>query len=135
MVVAEPPEPVAAFGDEQLAPGLGQLFLGLASFGNSGQQVLPRLVHQIPRAIALVMADPDAEVVLDPTAREEMSDLVGRGMWVQIISDARRAELWVAGDACIQLPQELDAATGVVLPAVFAVEHDADQGRPMAGVA
>ncbi len=38
-------------------------------------------------------------------------------------------------DAAIEAAKELDAGVGIVFPAVFAVENDAHQGGPAAGVA
>ena len=37
-------------------------------------------------------------------------------------------------DAAIKRAEEIDAAVGIVFPAVFAVENDAHQRRPLAGV-
>ena len=49
MAVAEPPEPIAPFGDGQLAAGSGQLIGCFVPLGLGGHQVLARFVDTDPR--------------------------------------------------------------------------------------
>ena len=44
-------------------------------------------------------------------------------------------DLRMLGDSLVERAEKIDAAVGIVFPAVFAVEYDAHQRRPMAGVA
>ena len=70
MTVAKPPEPIAPFGNLQLAAGMLDLFVRLLSLGNRGREMPARLIDEIPSPIALRMADPNAEVVADPASGE-----------------------------------------------------------------
>src|SRR5580698_4233941 len=97
--------------------------------------MLARLEQQIPGTIALVMSDPDAEVVLDPTAGKQMPDLVGRRVTLDVVADARGVDLRMLSDSLVERAKKIDAAVGVVFPTVLAVENDAHQRRPLTGVA
>ena len=81
MIVAEPPEPVAPLGDVQFFPGAAQLLGRLARRAwPRATRCCARLEQQVPGPVALGMADPDAEIVADPTAGEQVADLVGGRM-------------------------------------------------------
>src|SRR5262249_52416762 len=79
------------------------------------------------------MADPDGEVVVNPTAREQIGQRVARRMFVEEFANLHRAHVPVADAAFVKGAEESNAAAGVVLPAVFAVENDAHQSWPIAG--
>ena len=83
------------------------------------------------------MADPDGEVVADPASGEEAWECVVRGVLTEELADLYRADVGASGDAMVEGAEERDAAVGVVLPAVFAVEDDGDEGGGVmaAGVA
>jgi len=70
MAVAEPPEPIAALGDAQLFPGTVELVGRSGLVRRGGQQMLPRFVQPVPCLVAFGVSDPDAEIVLNPTAGE-----------------------------------------------------------------
>ena len=97
--------------------------------------MLPGLVQRVPGAVALGMSDPDAEIVPDPTAGEKVAEFVGGRVVVQIIADPHRLDLRMSHHAAVNVAEEIDPGVGIVFPAVLAVEDDADQRRPMAGVA
>src|SRR4051794_23374627 len=105
VVVAEPPEPVAALGNVNLPPCLLQraqiLSAGGRPQGRSIVAVAPRLalllrlllqvltgaVQGVPGGVVLLVADPDPEVVGDPQASEQTRQQVLRWMSLQILAD------------------------------------------------
>src|SRR5262245_35376993 len=130
MVVAEPPEPVASFGDVQFLPGLRQGVGFHLTVGLSREQELPRLVQKVPGGVVFVVADPDCVIVRYPAAREKSPDAVGGRVVTQVIANAGGANYGMPRRTAIERPQEFDAAVRVILPAVFAVKNDGDECGP-----
>src|SRR5262245_58632614 len=130
MVVSEPPEPVASFGDIQFLPGLRQSVGFHLTVGLSREQELPRLVQQVPGGVVFVVADPDGEIVGDPTAREQSPDTVGGRVVAEVIAYAGGTDDGMPRRTSIERPQEFDTAVRVILPAVFAVQNDGDECGP-----
>src|SRR5262245_22129173 len=127
MVVAEPPEPVASFGDVQFLPGPRQSVRLRLALSLRGEQELARLVEQVPGGVVFVVADPDGEIVRYPTAREKSPDAVGGRVVAQVITHTGGADDGMPCRTAIERPQEFDAAVRVILPAVFAVKNDGDE--------
>src|SRR5437870_5133778 len=129
MVVAEPPEPVAPLGNVQFLPGpagpLGTDHVLLGSF----QQMLARPVQRVPGRVVFLMANPDGEVMTDPTAGKQMRQGVARRMFFEKSADLDRLDIARAHTALIKGAEEGHTPAGIMLPAVLAVEDDTDQCR------
>src|SRR5262249_15798688 len=131
VVVAVPPEPVAALGDVNFLPGLLQPVGGHQPLPGPLPQVLPGPVQGVPGGVVLLLGDPDGEVVPDPATGEQPREGVPGRVLFQEVAALHRADLGALAAALVEGAQEDHAAVGVVLPAVLAVEDDADQGgRP-----
>src|SRR6266851_3041596 len=129
MVLAKPPEPVAPFGNIQFLPSSAELPGADDFLLRALQQMLARPVERIPGRIVFLVADPDGEVVTDPTAGKQMWQRVVRRMFFQERTDLDRLQIACAHTTLIKGAEEGHAAAGIMLPAVLAVENDADQGR------
>src|SRR5438105_13212402 len=109
MIVAVPPEPVAPFGDIDFFPGFGkrrqktevrsQKRVNCFAIPTSGfrllgsfHQMLACPVQRIPCGIVLLVADPDGEVVSDPTARGEAWQRIPRRVFLQKVATSERAD-------------------------------------------
>ncbi len=131
MVVAIPPEPVAAFGDQKIFAGLGC---------GRGVHVL-RFVRSVerrpcggpltPRRLIVSVPDPDVEVRVDPRAGEDAGQLRTAG--AGSLGHGHGPQLGVVGQAAVQRAQERPAASGEVFPGVLAVQNDRDHGLSPAG--
>ncbi len=117
--IVEPPEPVAPLGDVQLVPGLFEVRGRNVPRGRLLDQVLAGLREQVPRLVARGMADPDAEVVADPTAGEQVSQPLGGRMLFQVVADPLGVNLRMPGDAVIERAEEVDAAVVDSIPSSF----------------
>src|SRR5207245_195180 len=106
MVLAKPPEPVAAFGNVQLLPGAAELLGADNSLLRSLQQMLARLVERVPGGIVFLMTNPDGEVVTDPATGKEMRQRVARRMFFQEGADLDRLEVARADTALIKGAEE-----------------------------
>ena len=69
VVVAVPPEPVAALGDQQLLARPDER--GVVGGRPRRIERLPRLGELAPGPVVVGVADPDVEVAVDPRARED----------------------------------------------------------------
>src|SRR5207244_1990485 len=121
-----PPEPVAALGGVRFAQRAVALlrrerrefFLEKAA----------RVAEQIPRAVFLVLADPDVEVAGNPRTAVELVQCFLRRMALEVILDGATAELDAAFfQPAVKLAQEGLATVLECLPRVLAVEHDGDE--------
>src|SRR6185295_5825948 len=112
-VVAEPPEPVAAFGGAEAFPG--HLARGAAD-------VAVGAAEQFPPPAVLGMADPDAEVAVDPRARRDALDRIRR----HDLAHRRGPDPRMVRQRPEELAQERDAAVGIMLPGILAVEAHRD---------
>src|SRR3972149_6539208 len=110
--IADPPEPIAAFGDIKLLPGAGDFVGRFAFFRGHFHQVSPGFKEEIPGPVAFRMPDPEAEVVLDPTAGKQVAELVAGRIAGEVIADADRLDARVLQDAAGQPPPEHDAGHG-----------------------
>src|SRR5262249_41643320 len=68
VVVAVPPEPVAALGDVDLLPRLAEPVGGDEALLAALAEVLAGAVQGVPGGVVFLVADPDGEVVVDPAA-------------------------------------------------------------------
>src|SRR5262249_44044318 len=97
------------------------------------EQERARGVQLVPAAVVFGMTDPDREVVADPAPGEEPVQGLPRGMLGEELAQANRADARVAHRLLVDRAEERDAAGGVMLPAVLAVEDDRDdRGRVVA---
>ena len=138
MVVAIPPEPVGALGDIDFVPGSLEGGCVVAERSFFGCEEGPCGVQRVPGLIVFGVADPDGEVVADPASGEEAWECVVRAGVLQGSEPTFTGRMWAAsGDAMVEGAEKRDAAVGVVLPAVFAVQDDGDEGGGVmaAGVA
>ena len=94
-------------------------------FAPPGCRNCSRVVQQVPGGAVLVVADPDGEVVRDPTPGEEPRRSC---RWRDARRDARTSAPAGCSVSCVRprysCAQERHAAVGIVLPAVLAVEDD-----------
>src|SRR5215471_18425377 len=77
MVVAVPPEPVAAFGDEHLLASLGHRDL-IDGPARRGVQYGSGVSQLAPPFLVVDMADPDVEVRVDPGTGKDAGQLTDR---------------------------------------------------------
>ncbi len=118
VVAAEPPEPVAALGDEHLAVGAR---VGVRAA--RGLQGVARGGEQVPGAVVLRVADPGGEAGVDPRPAPQAGQRPHRlGMGVEEVADVGGAQPFVAGEPRVQLVEERVAVLLVVLPAVLAIQ-------------
>src|SRR6516162_9677888 len=92
MIVAVPPEPVAALGNVNLFPGPSNT-LGEVLLSRPAAQVFPRLVQRIPGRVVFFMPDPDGEVVVNPAARRQSRQRIPRRVVYQVFPQLDRANL------------------------------------------
>ena len=78
MLAAEPPEPVAAFCDQDLAPRQGGLLRFLRTLLGLRVEPIASLRQQIPRDVVLGIADPGVEARADPAAGVQAVELLLR---------------------------------------------------------
>src|SRR5262245_17381789 len=95
--------------------------------------MLARDVQQVPGEVVLLVADPDVEVVEDPASGEEVRKGVAGRMALEVFADLHRPNARRLQAPFVQGPQEGYAAAGIMLPAVFAIHDDGDQGGVPAG--
>src|SRR5262245_39669367 len=122
MIVAVPPEPVAALGDQHL-------FARLSKRCRIGRrrsvERKTRLRELVPGAPIVVVADPDIEVGVDPRAGKDRLQLPpGR---VDRLTHRDRPQLGMVRETTVQGAQKWPAASFEMFPGVFAVEDDWDQ--------
>ena len=131
VVVAVPPAPVAAFGDEQF---LARRRQRLGAGGAGGVLERAAGARQLAPGAAIVgVADPDVEVGVDPRAGMQAgSRSVGAGAG---LGHRHRAQRRVSLQPAVERAQERPSLAFVVLPGVLAVEHDEDGGLFPAAVA
>ncbi len=122
-----PPKPVAPFRRVYLHPRalflIGRQLAGLDFF----LEEKARLAEQLPRAILLLLTDPDVEVAADPRAGVERGHLPDGRVMREIILDRAAVEPRGIGlDAAIQRAQKRLAAVAECLPRILAVENERD---------
>ena len=121
MIVAVPPEPVAALGDEHFVAGARDG----AGVGLPGRlERLARIGQLAPGALIVAMADPDVEVRVDPRSREDAGQFGFRAP--ARLAHRDRPELWMGGEPPVKRAQKRPSAPLEVLPGIFAVEDDED---------
>ena len=133
--IAEPPEPIASLGDRKLLPGVIERFLPTRPVSVTCWRWLRVWLSRSQGAVAFGMADPDTEVVLDPTAGEEVRQFVGGRMLFQVVANSDGRDIGVTCHPTIERLEEIDAAARIVFPAVLAIENDAHQGGAVSRVA
>src|SRR5580704_9852822 len=70
-----------------------------------------------------MVADPDREVVGDPTSGKQAADAVGGRLALEIIADALGPDLGILNAIAIKRAKEPHAAVRVLLPTVLAIEN------------
>src|SRR5262249_56131348 len=139
MLVAVPPEPITALGNVKFLPSPLDCGLGIADCGltgrihgpqsavrNSLQEIFAGSVQSIPGRVVFFMANPDSEIMPNPAAREEVGQCVARRMLLKEIANLHGSHPLAANAALVQSAQESHPSTRVMLPAIFAIENDAN---------
>src|SRR5262245_52166030 len=113
VIVAVPPAPVAAFRDQDLLPCARQVRGRARGFLERG----PGVRELTPRALVVLMADPDVEISIDPRPRKDVRQLprCSRAR----LGDSDAAELGMCGQASVERSEERTTAACKVLPGVF----------------
>ena len=125
---AVPPEPVAALGGVDFAQRGGAHVGRELAAVDFPLQKGARFAEQIPRAVFLLLADPDVEVAADPRAGVQGGELVPRRMLPEILLDgAARQPPRLGLDAAVERAEKALAAVGESLPRVLAVEDERDE--------
>ena len=127
VVVAVPPEPVGALGDEDLLPGSGHDGRIMPAGTLLGHQELAGRVHCVPAPIVFRMTDPDCEVVADPASREQPRQGVLRRVPADELAGLHRLDARITRHALVERAQKRHTAVGIVFPAVLAVQNDRDE--------
>ena len=83
--------------------------------------------EKFPGEVVFLMADPDVEVGVDPGTGVDAGDFVG-GDALEGFGDGDGGEGGILGDEAVEFFEEGAAAVVVVLPGVFAIEDDGDEG-------
>src|SRR5207248_4095182 len=78
VLATEPPEPVAALGDQDLSPRERRLLRILRPLLRLRVEPVPRLREQVPRDVVLRVADPCVQARADPAAGVQVMELVLR---------------------------------------------------------
>ena len=128
MVVAVPPEPVAAFGDQHL---FARPRDGGGVHAGGRVQRLARVGQLAPRALIVGVAESRCRSSRRSTTRERCPAAPARVPARLPHRDG--PELGVRGQAAIERAQERAAAAFEVLPGVLAVEDDRDERLSPAG--
>src|SRR4029077_76313 len=76
VLAAEPPEPVAALGDQDLAPRQRRLLRILGTLLRLRVEPIAGFSKQIPRDVVLRVADPGVKARADPAARMQVVKLM-----------------------------------------------------------
>src|SRR5687767_6365962 len=119
MVVAIPPEPVAAFRNEHLLAGAGQRRISKTS--SRIRQCTPRLDELTPGTVVVRMTDPDIEVPVDPGAREDRRERLGRPR--ARLAHRDRLHFGMRREPSVESAQKRPSLVFVVLPGILAVEN------------
>src|SRR4029450_10429142 len=127
MVVAVPPEPVAAFGNQDFFAGTGQ---PVGTDPRRGLERLPCLSQLAPRALIVSVADPDVQLRVAPRARENAGQFSAR--LVARFGHRHGPELGVLGQQPVERAEKWPAAAFEMLPGVLAVEDDGNPSRLLA---
>ncbi len=133
LVLGVPPEPVASLRDHQVPPGVLDGLRILRARTRMPVRRLQRVRQQLPRAAMLLPADPGAEGVVYPRAREDRGEFTALRILLQVLRHRHRLQIGVPFDARVDLPQEALAGVGVPAPRVLPVKDDAHQRRRIAG--
>src|SRR5207248_9006348 len=87
-----------------------------------------RIGKLAPRALVVAMADPDVEVRVNPGTGKDAGQLLLRRR--ARLGHRDRPQLGMRGETAVQRAEEWPPAALEVLPRVFAVEDDRDDGFP-----
>src|SRR5687768_15095513 len=122
MVVPVPPEPVAAFSDQELLPGA--VHRGRGQVRRRIVQRAPRVGQLTPRTMVIWVADPDVEITVNPGSREyRWQAFRSPGT---CLAHRHGAQLGMGGQPSVQRAQERTTLSLIVLPGVLAVQDDED---------
>src|SRR4029450_10937977 len=111
MVVAVPPEPIAAFGNQVFFGGTGQ---PVGTDTRRRLERLPCLSQLAPRALIVSVADPDVEVRVDPRARKNARQFPAR--LGARFGHRHGPELGVLGQQPVERAEKSPATALAVLP-------------------
>src|SRR5262249_23133911 len=87
VLAAEPPEPVAALGDEDLAPRVHRLARLVRALARGLFEPGARFGQEVPRSVVVWVADPGVEARADPAARVQPVQLLLRRMLLQEVAN------------------------------------------------
>src|ERR1700675_2009671 len=90
---AEPPEPIAALGDEDLPPGKRSVVRLLWSLEQLVLQPRASFGEQVPRDVVLRVTDPRIEARADPAARMQVVQLLLGWMLLGEVGDGGISEV------------------------------------------
>ena len=128
--LAEPPEPVAALGGEEMLEAPRSRCSGVAPSATARSKRRARAAEQLPGAVLDGIADPDVEGRVDPRARVQLRQ--ARAAPAPRRGGRRSTRCASSGSddsAGEQRAQERLAEARVRLPRVLAVEEDGHQRR------
>ena len=132
VVAGEPPEPVAALADEDLAPGGGELLVAVGMGAGVLVEPVPGLGQEIPRHRVLGAADPGVEAAVDPASGEETVERAPLGHLVEKVGDGCADNVGAGVELGVERIQEVVPVARVELPGVLAVERDGDEELALA---
>ena len=124
VLAAEPPEPVAPLGDEDLAPREGRLLRVLGALLRLRVEPVARLREQVPRHVVLGVADPGVEARPDPAAGVQVVQLLLRRVLGEKIRHGGRDDVRARLELGVQRVQEVVPVARIELPGILAVEGD-----------
>src|SRR5262249_54882350 len=101
VLVAVPPEPVAALGDVDLFPGALDVLESYPALRGTQAQVLAGDVQGVPGSIILLVADPDGKVVVDPAPRKQVWQSIARRILIEKVPQLDWADAWQTRAALI----------------------------------
>src|SRR4029077_16899492 len=113
VLAAEPPEPVAALGDEDLAPRVYGLLRILRPLLRLRVEPVARLRQEVPRDVVLGVADPGVEARADPASRVQVMELVLCGMLGEEVRDRGGDDVRARLELCVEGVEEVMAVARI----------------------
>src|SRR5918999_5160475 len=123
MVITVPPEPIAALGDQDFLTRARESCRRETWRGRL--QRAARLSELTPRAVVVVVADPDVEVAVDPRTGEYRRQAI-RSVCAGL-AHRDGSQVRMRGQTRIERAEEWPALAWVVLPGVLAVQNHRDR--------
>ena len=124
---AEPPEPVAPFGDQDLPPAERSRIRKLRALARLFVQPRPCVRQQFPGDVVLGIPDPRIEAGPNPAARVQVMEVLLRRVLAQEVGDRGGDDVRRGLELRVEGVEEVVAVTRIELPRVLAVEGDDGQ--------